>query len=263
MNSERPPRLTPACVAALRLPCRTPTLAPRPTVSAGTSSTGATLACGCHRAVSSQSARRGLEACCSGGAHRRACSSYPASGAQVGGAGEMAVHTRRSRVGCAWCTGVPPHSKTTAQRPRPPNPSSHAVDSFGPPFNASFTEVQPVSDSNEQGYLWVPPQVPGSYWLTSQAPGACEAGALAGVATAAPASLLCLPRLTCLPARLPASLPAQLPAAAALYQQAAGWPPCLLKLPNLGFPLPNTVLALQGSRCGWMWWGRRTTSQAR
>ncbi|PSC69381.1 early nodulin 1 [Micractinium conductrix] len=66
-------------------------------------------------------------------------------------------------------------------------PSERCPDSFGPPFNASFTEVQPVSDSNEQGYLWVPPQVPGSYWLTSQAPGACEAGVKVRVDVVGPA----------------------------------------------------------------------------
>lgn len=47
---------------------------------------------------------------------------------------------------------------------------------FGPPFNGTFVEVAPVSSSNHMGFVWLPPQQPGRYWVTSQAPGACEAG---------------------------------------------------------------------------------------
>lgn len=55
-------------------------------------------------------------------------------------------------------------------------PSGRCPSSFDPPFNETFREVAPVSDSNRMGFVWLPPQQPGPYWVTSQAPGACEAG---------------------------------------------------------------------------------------
>ncbi|KAL4442519.1 hypothetical protein ABPG77_005103 [Micractinium sp. CCAP 211/92] len=55
-------------------------------------------------------------------------------------------------------------------------PSDRCPSSFSPPFNDTFQELAPVSDSNHMGFFWLPPQEPGPYWVTSQAPGACEAG---------------------------------------------------------------------------------------
>ena len=59
-------------------------------------------------------------------------------------------------------------------------PSADCPDSFDGPQNDTFQELQPVSDDpsfSTAGYPWSPPCTPGSYFLTSQVPGACEAGA--------------------------------------------------------------------------------------
>ncbi|KAL4447786.1 hypothetical protein ABPG75_005005 [Micractinium tetrahymenae] len=48
-------------------------------------------------------------------------------------------------------------------------PSDRCPGSFGPPFNDTFQELAPVSDSNRMGFVWLPPQEPGFYWVTSQA----------------------------------------------------------------------------------------------
>eukprot|EP00887_Chlorella_sp_A99_P000918 scaffold5.g918.t1 len=58
-------------------------------------------------------------------------------------------------------------------------PSAACPPSFGGPYNDTFQELQAVSDDASfatAGFAWAPPCAPGSYWLTSQAPGACEAG---------------------------------------------------------------------------------------
>ena len=55
-------------------------------------------------------------------------------------------------------------------------PSEQCPGAFEAPFNVTYTELAPVSDTGELN--WVPPSQPAgaSYWLTSQVPGDCEAG---------------------------------------------------------------------------------------
>ena len=75
---------------------------------------------------------------------------------------------------------------------RAPQLPTRALPPPAEAFNEATCEtIFPVSDSNTAGSLWPAPDAyppPGSYWLTSPVPGACEAGVIVRVDIVPPSS---------------------------------------------------------------------------